>query len=198
MYALPSVAVGYDRSQIIDVFCRFPLFSAQLPSRIPMLPVMQLLRFEQPLHLVGHGIVRIISEVRRDFIGGGQQRRAGPPRNVKNLLVFGLLCHLHGVNRAHCSDFSPRPMTLTVGYTLVCTGCPAADLSLRRLKSFLAINELGYVCCSEPRLLTTFCAEYGRLIPSKRGVFHHSSTSWICCSKRASSACPTFLSTGSS
>jgi len=166
MYALPSVAVGYDRSQIIDVFCRFPLVSAQLPSRIPMLPIMQLLRLAQSLHLVGHRVVRIVSKVGRDFIGGGQQRRAGPSRNIENLLILGLLRHLYRVYRAHCSKFSPRPMTLAVGYTLVCTGCPAADLSLRRLKSFLAINELAYVCCSEPRLLTTSCAEYGRLIPS--------------------------------
>ena len=162
-----------------------------------MLPVMQLLCLEQSLHLVGHGVVRVVSKVGRDFIGGGQQRRAGPPRNIENLLVLCLLRHLYGVDRAHCSCFSPRPLTLTVGYTLVCTGCPAADLSLRRLKSFLAINELGYVCCNEPRLLTTSCAEYGRLIPSKRGVFHQSSTSCTCCLKRESSACPTFSSKGS-
>jgi hypothetical protein len=50
--------------------------------------------------------------------------------------------------------------------------------------------ELGYVCCNAPLLLTTSSAEYGRLIPSYRGVPHHSFTAWTCSSKRASSAGP--------
>jgi hypothetical protein len=75
---------------------------------------------------------------------------------------------------------------------LVCTGSPLAALSSSKLKSFRAINELGYVCWSAPRLLTTSSAEYGRLMPLYRGDAHQSRTACTCSSKSASSAWPAF------
>jgi hypothetical protein len=81
---------------------------------------------------------------------------------------------------------------------LVCTGSPFAALSSSRLNNFRAINELGYVCWSAPRLLTTSSAEYGRLIPLYRGDAHQSFTACTCSSKSASSAWPAFDASGSS
>ena len=96
--------------------------------------------------------------------------------------------------------FSQPPQYISPddGDKLVCTGSPAAALSLSRLKSFLAIKELGYVCCKAPLLLTTSSAEYGRLIPSYLGPFHHSCTSLTCCSNMLSSADPDFSEVGRS
>jgi hypothetical protein len=65
------------------------------------------------------------------------------------------------------------------------------------LNSFRAINELGYVCCSVPRLLTTSSAEYGRLMPLYRGDDHQFFTACTCSSKSASSAWPAFDASGS-
>jgi hypothetical protein len=81
---------------------------------------------------------------------------------------------------------------------LVCTGSPFAALSSSKLKSFRAINELGYDCWSDPRLLTTSSAEYGRLMPLYRGDAHQSLTACTCSSKRASSAWPAFDASDSS
>ena len=66
-----------------------------------MLPVVQLLGLEQPLHLIWHRIVRIVAKVRRDFIRTGQYRGASPARNVEHLLVRRLLRHLNGINGSH-------------------------------------------------------------------------------------------------
>lgn len=73
---------------------------------------------------------------------------------------------------------------------LVCTGFPSFALSSNKLNSFLAISELGYVCCKVPLLNTTSSAVYGLLIPSYRGLCHHACTSLTCWSNRASSASP--------
>jgi hypothetical protein len=73
-----------------------------------------------------------------------------------------------------------------------------ASLSFRRLKSFLAITELGYDCCMLPRLDTISAAEYGLLIPSYLGDAHQASTSFNCCSYIASSAAPAFWLSGRS
>jgi hypothetical protein len=81
---------------------------------------------------------------------------------------------------------------------LVCTGSPFAARSSSKLKSFRAINELGYVCWSAPRLLTTSSAEYGRLMPLYRGDAHQSFTACTCSSKSASSAWPALEASASS
>ena len=54
------------------------------------------------------------------------------------------------------------------------------------------MTELGYDCNWLPRFDTTASAEYGLLIPSYLGLAHHASTSFNCCSYKASSAAPAF------
>lgn len=80
---------------------------------------------------------------------------------------------------------------------LVCTGSPFEARSSNRLNSFLAIKELGYVCWSAPRLLTTSSAEYGLFIPLYLGDDHQSLTCCICCSYSASSVDPALELSGS-
>ena len=65
-------------------------------------------------------------------------------------------------------------------FILVWIGSPFASRSLIKLKSFLAMTELGYDCSWLPRFDTTSAAEYGLLIPSYLGLAHHASTSLIC------------------
>lgn len=114
-------------------------------------------------------------------------------------MVCSLLCHLNRIDGSHYSSSAPAVIMpcCTKLSPLVCTGSPTAALSLKRLKSFLAITELGYVCCSEPLLLTTSSAEYGLLIPSYRGDAHQCLTSLTCWSYNVSSAAPAFLGVGS-
>lgn len=180
------------------------LLGGQFASGVPLLPVMHLLSLEQALDLVGNRVVRVIAKVRRDFIGSRQKRRAGPTRDVQHLLVRRLLRHLHRINGPHCQTSQhtlepllPQSQSIKK-HSLVCTGSPCAARSFNRLNNFRAINELGYVCCNDPRLLTTSAAEYGRLIPSNRGLCHHASTSLICCSYKASSAAPALSAVGNS
>ena len=39
-----------------------------------MFTIMQLLRFKKPLYLVGHSVIWIVSEVRRDLVRAGKRR----------------------------------------------------------------------------------------------------------------------------
>lgn len=98
---LPGITVRHNWSHVVNVRSSFSLFSRQLPSRIPLLPIVHLLRLEQPLDLVRHCVVGVVTEIRRDFVGGRQQRRACPARDIQDLLVGGLLGHLYGINGTH-------------------------------------------------------------------------------------------------
>lgn len=62
---------------------------------------MELLCLEQSLDLIGDGIVWVIAKVSGDFVCGSKDGGAGPARDVEDLLVWGLLGHLDGVNGAH-------------------------------------------------------------------------------------------------
>src|SRR5579862_4996894 len=127
------------------------------------------------MHLIWDCVVGIVPEIRGDFVSCGEHGGTRPARDVEDFLVGGLLGHLNGINCAHYRPEISRVHAVRAHVrrgTLVCTGSPSADLSLRRLKSFLAMMELGYVCCREPRLLTTSSAEYGLLIPSYRELAH--------------------------
>lgn len=62
---------------------------------------MHLLRFEQPLHLIGYRIVGIIAEVWGDVVGSSEDGRTCPTRDVKYLLVGGLLGHLNRIDSTH-------------------------------------------------------------------------------------------------
>lgn len=64
---------------------------------------MHLLCFEKSLDLVGYRVVRIITEIRRNFICCCEDGRTCPARDVKDLLVECLLGHLNGVDGTHCS-----------------------------------------------------------------------------------------------
>lgn len=66
-----------------------------------MLPIVELLRFEESLYLVRNGIVRIVSEVWRDLVGAREYGGARPPRNVQHFLIGCLLCHLDRINDTH-------------------------------------------------------------------------------------------------
>jgi hypothetical protein len=66
-----------------------------------MFSVVKLLRLEHALHLVGHCVVGIVAEIGRDLVSSGQDSRASPSRNIEDLLVRRLLCHLHRVDGAH-------------------------------------------------------------------------------------------------
>ena len=65
---------------------------------------------------------------------------------------------------------------------MVWIGWPAASRSRMRFQSLRAITELGYDCCSEPRLLTTSAAVQSRLIPANRGDAHADCA--LSCAKR--------------
>ena len=82
------------------------MFGRKLPSSIPLLSIVQLLGLEQSLDLVWNGIVRIVTKIGRDLVGGSQQRGACPARDVQNLLVGCLLGHLYWVNGTHCEDLA--------------------------------------------------------------------------------------------
>ena len=102
-YHLPSVAVCNDRTHVVQVWCLRPFLWAHLPPIVPVLAIMELLSLEEPLHLVWDGVVWVIAKVGGDFVGGGQDRRARPPGDVKHLLIRSLLGHLHRVNGTHYS-----------------------------------------------------------------------------------------------
>lgn len=75
-----------------------------------MLPIMQLLRFEKSLHLVGHRVVGVVAKVGRDLVGGRQQGRARPTRYVQDFLIRSLLRHLHRVDCTHFKALFCRSM----------------------------------------------------------------------------------------
>lgn len=67
---LPGVAVGDNWSHVVEIWRFGSLFRSHLPPVVPVLTVMKLLCLEQPLHLVRHGIVRVVAKVGRYFVGG--------------------------------------------------------------------------------------------------------------------------------
>lgn len=71
-----------------------------------MLTIVHRLGLEQPLHLVRHGVVGVITKVGGDLVGGGQKGGAGPTGDIQDLLVGGLLGHLHRIYGAHCKAVS--------------------------------------------------------------------------------------------
>ena len=140
----PGVSVGDDRPHIINIRRRFPLLRRQLSPRVPVLPVVHLLGLEQPLDLVGDGVVRVVAKVWRHFVCGREEGGAGPSGDVQNLLVGRLLGHLNGINRTDCEALRMAHIkSQTRRNVRVCIGLLSAALSLSRLKSLRAIIELG-------------------------------------------------------
>ena len=99
--SVAGVAVCYDGSKIVDVGSGLALVGAESSSLIVVSSVVQLLGFEETLYLVGHGVIRVVPKVWRDFIGGCEDGRARPAGNVQDLLVRCLLGHLDWINRTH-------------------------------------------------------------------------------------------------
>lgn len=97
----PSVTIGDNWPHVVNVGGLHAFFCGHLPSHVEVLPVMELLRLEQSLHLIRYGIVWIVTEVCRDLVGSGENRRASPAGDVQNLLVRCLLSHLYRVNGTH-------------------------------------------------------------------------------------------------
>lgn len=69
---IPSIAVSHNRPQVVNVRRRFTFLWSQLPARVEVLAVVQLLGFEESLNLVWHGVVWVITKVCGDFIGSCQ------------------------------------------------------------------------------------------------------------------------------
>lgn len=98
----PRVTIGNDGSHVINIGSRLSLVSGHLPSCIPLLAIVHLLRLEETLHLVRDGVVRVIAEIGRHFVGRGEERGTGPAGDIEDFLMRSLLGHLHGIDRAHC------------------------------------------------------------------------------------------------
>jgi len=107
-FTIPRVSIRHDRAHVIDIGGLFSLLGAQLPPSIPVFSIVELLRFEQPLHLIRDRVVRIVAEVGRYLVCAGKHRGARPARDIQDLLIGGLLGHLHGVNGPHCISISFR------------------------------------------------------------------------------------------
>mmetsp|Transcript_39897 Transcript_39897/g.93960 ORF Transcript_39897/g.93960 Transcript_39897/m.93960 type:complete len:217 (-) Transcript_39897:323-973(-) len=65
-----------------------------------LLAVMEELRSEQLVHLVGHGVVGIVTHIWSRLIGGGGSRARLPPTHVHSFKVLRHLNHLHCVQGA--------------------------------------------------------------------------------------------------
>ena len=63
---------------------------------------MHRLGLSQALDLVGNGVIWVVAEVGRDFVGGCEDGGAGPAGDVEDFLVRGLLSHLDWVDGSHC------------------------------------------------------------------------------------------------
>ena len=70
--ALPSIAICNDGSQIVYIWRRLSSFGCQLSPSVPVFTIMQLLGFEEPLHLVWNRVVRVVAKVGRHLIGAGE------------------------------------------------------------------------------------------------------------------------------
>lgn len=103
---LPSVPIRDNRLHVIDIRSLPSLLWTHCPPCIPVLPVMKLLRFEHPLHLVRHRVVRVVTKIRGYLVRTGEYRRARPARYVDGFLVDRLLCHLYWINSTHYSTKS--------------------------------------------------------------------------------------------
>ena len=98
---VPCIRIRNYRPQVVCIRRLTPLLRGQFPPLVPMLPIMQLLRLEQSLHLVRDGVIRVVAQVRGHLVGRRQHGTTRPPGDVQDLLVRRHLRHLHGVNGAH-------------------------------------------------------------------------------------------------
>lgn len=98
---IPGVTIRHNGPHEVNIRSGLALLGGQLAPGIPLFPVMHLLSLEQPLDLVRDGVVWIIAKVGGDLVGRRQEGRARPTRDIQDLLVGGLLGHLHGINGTH-------------------------------------------------------------------------------------------------
>lgn len=94
------VGVGNERRQVIDARRSQSLLSGHAHARLPLLSIVELLRHEQVLHLVGHRVHGVIGQVGAWLVAGGRRGRALPARDVDGVEVLGHLGDLHRVQRA--------------------------------------------------------------------------------------------------
>lgn len=98
----PGISISNNWSHVVKVGGGFALLGGQPSPGVPLLAIVHRLGLEQPLDLVRYGVVRVVAKIRRDLVGAGQEGGTCPAGNVQDLLVGGLLGHLHRVNGTHC------------------------------------------------------------------------------------------------
>mmetsp|Transcript_92592 Transcript_92592/g.267362 ORF Transcript_92592/g.267362 Transcript_92592/m.267362 type:complete len:270 (+) Transcript_92592:1077-1886(+) len=98
--AMACVRIGDDRVHVVHRRLLRALLRAHPPPLLVLLAVMEELRTEELVYLVGHGVVRIVSHIRARLVRRGSRRAALPTAHIHRGQVLGHLRHLNRVQSA--------------------------------------------------------------------------------------------------